>query len=331
MAIQIELPFSVKKEVEAEHTIISDAAKNKNLLQMKMTELQKRQVTPDDEGILCLDFNMRLTQVCDSKQERPDAPRVYLRRISGQITTEGFIEKDFTLPKFDDAVIPTWVDALFLRQNWVGRELLAEMFRQIAGLKYAESVWRVIASLIKNEKDRIKKENGLNLVMFNHSIMPSEFSPSDTEAVAELIKEGENTFKFLKQKANEAGIILVGEYRNFFPSDRFIMDVEKKKICGGYSLKKHFDTDYLLLNNALSPIQDISSKGWPKIIYPPSIEDDNFGGSGKDTYLYAKWFADERFCCYEVVGDIDKSSLVKLASYIQKRESKREEQPKQRD
>ena len=329
MGIQIELPFSVKKEDETEHTLISEAVKNKALLQIDMKNIVGRLVPPDDHNIVWFDFKMRLTQVCDSNQDRPDDPRVYLRRISGEITTEGFSDHS-PLPKFDDAVIPTWVDSLFLRQNWVGRELLADIFRQIAGLKYADSVWDTLITLINEKKQKLGSDFFV-VVIFNHPIMPSEVMPSDTEAVAELIKEGENTFKFLKRKAKESGILLVGEYKNFFPSDRFIRDVEKKSLCQGYSFKKHFDTDYLLLNNVMSSILDTSTKGWPSVIYPPAIEDDDFLVNDAESYLYVKWYNDEKFICYEVVGGVDKPSFVNLATYIKKRETKREEQPKQRD
>lgn len=328
MATQIELPFSVKKEDDSENSIISEAVRNKGLLQEKVKELQKDLSCSDTENIICLEFKMKLTQVCDSKEDKPDDPRVYLRRISGQLNIDGCSEKHKKISAFYNAIIPTWVDAMFLRQNWVGRELLADTFRQIAGLKYADSVWDEIIALIENEKKLNQGRDSLVVLIFNHPILPSDVVPSDTEAVIELIKEGENVFKFLKSKANASEVVLVGQYRYFFPIDRLIRDVEKMGFCNKYSFKKHFDTDYLLLNNALSPIQDVSSKGWPQIIYPPNIADENYSINKSETYFFTKWYDDDPFCCYEVVGDINKPSFVKLASFIKKRDPKREDQTK---
>lgn len=325
MPLQIDLPFSVKKEDKNEHDLISSAVRSKKCLQEFCEDkYEKFRTHQSEENVLCVEFSMNLTQVCELNEGVPGTDRVYLRRISGSVKANFAEDESNCFPPYTDSIIHSWVDRIFLGKNLAGRELLAEIFRQTAGLMYANSIWDNVERFIENER---KKSNnyGPAVVLFNHPVEPCKSLPNETEAVTQLINESGNTFKFLTEKAKKSNIIIVGEYRNFFESDKFIMDVVGENICDRYPFKKIFNNDYLLLNNALSSLQNICTSGWPPIVLPPSVDGDVWPSYFRETYLYSKWLMDEEFYCHEIFGNFDFQSYVDLVSFLHKRGSVRKE------
>ncbi len=267
--------------------------------------------------VFILKINTDVLPVVIKNSNEPNREILFSRKVSCSATLAPILNTEQTeLPSktFErkNSIIKHWENLVLTENGYFPIEKYVELSKKCLGLIYA-------AELLDKYYTEIKEliDNATLFIHFDFKIINTDIN---NKIESFLVKDIFNVFKrnliVINELIKESKWIIIGSYNNYIDDDSLLTDIDKQFKDQNETLKTHFHTDHLFLNNAEFSWQKKNIEIWKSIrrVFLP----ENSSVTNADKYFYHRGIDESEFYRYEIINhsDFNLEDIIALADDI---------------